>query len=170
MAPSPNAFGKIFLNLSWIILLIGLTVFFQDTLEKQANPNQAPQSLSVNGATEVVLKRNHQHHYVANGFINNTPVTFLVDTGATHVSIGVRLAEKIGLEKGYEGIAHTANGTTTTYATRLDSLRLGDITFHDVRASITMGMRGDEVLLGMSALKDVELVHRNGELTIRQAR
>ena len=143
-------------------------VFFEQYLGKKANPNQKPYSSQQNGATEVVLRRNTQHHYVVNGLINGQPVTFLVDTGATHVALGPELAQRLGLERGYEGIANTANGPTTTYATTINSLKIGDIQFTKVRASITMGMQGDEVLLGMSALKDVELIHKNGELTMRQ--
>jgi aspartyl protease family protein len=165
---TPSTFGKIFINISWILLLAGLGYLFQQMLDHNENPNQNPLSLKTDTATEVVLTRNQQHHYVANGYINNFPVTFLVDTGATNVSIGADLAERIGLTRGYEGIAYTANGNTTTYATTLSSLNIGDIRFEKVRASITMGMRGDEVLLGMSALKDVELTHKNGKLTIRQ--
>ncbi|HEY7774663.1 MAG TPA: TIGR02281 family clan AA aspartic protease [Marinagarivorans sp.] len=167
---TPSTFGKIFLNLSWVLLIIGLGYVFQQMLDHKANPNQNPTSTSTNAYTEVVLKRNRHHHYVANGFINNVPVTFLVDTGATNVSVGAKLAERLGLARGYQGIAHTANGTTTTYATTINNLKLGDIQFNDVRASITMGMKGDEVLLGMSVLKDVELIHKDGQLTVRQYR
>ncbi len=165
---STSTLGKVFINLSWILLLVALSVFFSSYLKNRTNPNQQPDSASREGVTEVVLKRNYQHHYVANGLINGTPVTFLVDTGATHVAIGPKLADKIGLERGYEGTAYTANGTTRTYDTRLAQLQLGDIQLNDVRASITMGMDGDSVLLGMSALKDIELTHKNGELTMRQ--
>lgn len=165
---STQSIGKIFINISWILVLIGLVVVFNQAISQKNNPNQNPDSLILNGTTEVVLRRNSQHHYVANGFINNKPVTFLVDTGATHVAIGARLAEELGLVKGAQGIAYTANGTTTTYATVLSTLELGEILLRDVRASITLGMQGREILLGMSALKELELRHKNGELTIRQ--
>jgi aspartyl protease family protein len=165
-----NHFGKIFLHLSWIILLIGLGLFFHHYLEQKNNPNQNPFSQYEGGFTEVKLQRNSQNHYIASGSINGQTVVFLVDTGATHVAIGNKLAQKLGLLRGREGIAYTANGTTPTFDTQLNSLRLGDITLNDVSASITLGMEGDEVLLGMSALKHLELIHRNGELTLRQLR
>ena len=164
-----NSIGKVFLNLSWVLVIIGLIIVFNQAISQKINPNQNPNSQTQNGFTEVVLRRNSQHHYVVNGFINDQPVTFLVDTGATHVAIGANLAQKLGLVRGRQGIARTANGTTTTYATLLDSLNIGDIQFNDVSASITLGMQGNEVLLGMSALKHVELIHKNGELTMRQS-
>ncbi len=168
MTNDSNNLGKLFLHFSWIILLIGLGVFFHHYLEQKNNPNQNPFSQYENGFTEVKLQRNRQNHYVASGSINGQTVVFLVDTGATNVAIGNKLAQKLGLQRGREGIAYTANGTTPTFDTQLDSLSLGEITLNNVPASITLGMEGDEVLLGMSALKHLELIHRNGELTLRQ--
>lgn len=165
---SSSSLGKIFINISWVLLLGGLALLFQEVLDKKANPNQDPASLKTASYTEVTLARNQQHHYVANGTINNQEVTFLVDTGATLVAIGPKLADELGLPRGYQGIAHTANGTTTTYATTIDRLTLGDISLRDVRASITMGMSNHEILLGMSALKQLELTQRDGELRLRQ--
>ena len=170
MSATPHFFGKLFLNLTWVLLLIGLGLFFNQYLNKKNNPNQNPRSQLINGYTEVILKRNPQHHYLANGTINGTTVTFLVDTGATLVALSDELAKKLNLTRGLQGTAHTANGTTTTYSTTLNSLTLGAITFKNIPASITLGMQGNEVLLGMSVLKEVELVHKNGELRIRQGR
>ena len=42
--------------------------------------------------------------------------------------------------------AQTANGVVTTYLTRIDRVRLGDIVMLDVRAHINPGMSGDELL------------------------
>jgi aspartyl protease family protein len=62
---------------------------------------------------------------------------------------------------------NTANGRATGYRTRLDELTLGEIRLHNVRALITSGMDGDEVLLGMSALKQLEFTQRAGTLVLR---
>ena len=64
--------------------------------------------------------------------------------------------------------AQTANGVVTTYRTRLTSVALGTIAISNVRAHINPGMTGDEVLLGMSFLRDLELTQREGLLTLRQ--
>jgi len=48
------------------------------------------------------------------------------------------------------------------------SRQLGEILLHDVAALITPGMDGDEVLLGMSALKQLEFTQRDGTLVLRQ--
>ena len=50
-----------------------------------------------------------------------------------------------------------------------DSLRLGDIELRDVAALIAPGMDGDDVLLGMSALKQLEFSQKGGTLVLRQS-
>ena len=124
--------------------------------------------LSADGVREVVLRQNRAGHYVASGGINGQPVTFLLDTGATSVSIPASVAGRLGLKRGAAMRAHTANGTVTTYATRLDEVRLGNISLENVRADINPHMLGDEVLLGMSFLRKLEFTQRDRELTIRQ--
>ena len=62
----------------------------------------------------------------------------------------------------------TANGRTEGYRTRLDSVQLGDILLRDVRALVVPGLDGSQVLLGMSALKQLEFTQRGGTLLLRQ--
>jgi aspartyl protease family protein len=162
--------GVTMLILGWVVMLALLSGLFDRFIKQQENPNQQVMGSRSATVNEVVLTRNRQHHYVANGTINGEPVIYLVDTGATHVAIPPHVANRIGLEAGYAGTAQTANGLVKTAHTELDSLTLGTINLENVRGSITYGMTGDQILLGMSALKNVEFTHRNGELTIRQYR
>ena len=166
---NPNrALGKGMFYAGWIIALLLLTLYFTYWQNARENPNAMPNATSAAGVNEVQLQRNYQHHYVANGTINGQPVTFLVDTGATQVSVPKHLAEKLKLKAGAPAYAITANGRVETRLTLIDHLQLGSIQLKQVRASINPGMRQDEILLGMSALKNVEFTHRNGTLTIKQ--
>ena len=161
--------GAIMTVLAWILVLGLLSLFFSGWLEKLNNPNQQVSTrLLADGVREVVLQQNRGGHYVANGTINGHPVTFLLDTGATSVSVPASIARPLGLKRGAPLRANTANGTITTYATRLDEVQLGDITLRNVRADINPRMQGDEVLLGMSFLRKLEFTQRDRELTIRQ--
>ena len=66
-------------------------------------------------------------------------------------------------------MSRTANGTVPVWGTRLDSAQLGAVVLRDVRATIVPSMeRGSPVLLGMSFLKQLEMVQREGRLTLRQ--
>ena len=155
--------------LAWIVVLGLLSAFFSGWMEKLDNPNQQVRTeLAADGVREVVLRQNRAGHYVATGAINGHPVTFLLDTGATSVSVPASIARRLELKRGAPLRANTANGTITTYATRLDDVQLGNIRLENVRADINPHMQGKEVLLGMSFLRKLEFTQRNRELTIRQ--
>lgn len=162
--------GKGMMYAAWLVALGLLTWSFQGWLTEQDNPNRQVESSVSDDATEVVLQRNRHGHYQATGQINGEQVQFLLDTGATTVAVPVRLAERLGLGRGPAITISTANGTATAYLTRLDDVRLGDITLHDIAATITPSMGGDDVLLGMSFLKQLEFTQRGDSLTLRQAR
>lgn len=149
--------------------LLSLTFVFDGVLQNQTNPNQNPLNReTASGIREVVLEQNRQGHYMANGRINNIPVTFLLDTGATDVAIPQGIAEAAGLQRGYSGRAATANGTITVYTTAVRQLAIGNIVLHDIDASITPSMAGDTILLGMSALRQIEFTQRGTTLTLHQ--
>ncbi len=151
-----------------ILFLVGLTFIFGWLLEKQRNPNQSIRTqISSDGSTQVTLHRNRSGHYLANGVINDSVVEFLLDTGATQVVVPEVIASQLGLIKGAVRTAHTANGVVEVYETRLDKVALGEIELTNVAASINPGMSGPEVLLGMSFLRHLELVQRDGQLKIR---
>jgi len=161
--------GKSMIIASWIVLLALLTMLFSHLLDQQHNPNQDLQGQSLGQVKEVSLQRNRNGHYIANGSINGVPVVFLLDTGATDVAISTALARRLQLQRGPAIGLQTANGTLTGYATRLRSVRLANIQQQDVQAIINPGMQAeDEVLLGMSFLKHLELIQRGDTLTLRQ--
>lgn len=162
-----RAVGKGMLILAWIAGLVLATQLFGMWEKAQRNPNAQPRSLQGSNFVEVRLLRNGQGHFLANGQINGEAVLFLLDTGATDVALPEHLARRLGLQPGAALQLNTANGQVTGYRARLDSLALGDIRLRDVRAVIAPGMDGDEVLLGMSALRQLEFTQRDGTLVLR---
>ena len=159
--------GQGMIYLAWLIFLVILTMGFNHYLEQQNNPNQDISADWDKGVAEVKLSQNRYGHYVANGKINGQPVTFLLDTGATLVSIPESVAQRLHLKKGLVGKSQTANGTITVYDTRLDSVSIGSIELHNIRASINPHINGDEILLGMSFMKHLEIIQKDKELTLR---
>ena len=158
--------GKTFAFVFWGLFLFLGYQFFDGYLSKQRNPNQNPSSFKRGTQSVLVLKRNRMGHYVATGQINGYPVTFLLDTGATDVAVPKSVADAIGLRYGAPISVSTANGSATAYRTEIHALSIGELKFNQVRASILPGMKGDEILLGMSALKQVEFSQRGDELTL----
>ncbi|HID44192.1 MAG TPA: TIGR02281 family clan AA aspartic protease [Chromatiaceae bacterium] len=169
-SPPGQGLGKGMIIAAWVLLLFLLTLFFGRVLEQRENPNSIPGgSVSGQGVREVVLERNAQGHYVASGAINGHPVVFLVDTGATDVAVSEALAERLGLKKHGGAFSHTANGVVAVWQTTLHRVSLGVIEMHNLRATILPDLKpSNQVLLGMSFLKKLELIQRNGVLTLRQ--
>ena len=155
--------------LAWLVLLALGVTYFSDLLDKQYNPNQTLQTGNADGdIREVVLQRNKFGHYVTSGEINGNPVTFMLDTGATGVAIPAAVASELGLRRGRAFPTQTANGMSTSYAARLDTVSVGAIELYDVSAGITPGLQTKEILLGMSFLKHIEFTQRGDTLILRQ--
>jgi len=153
----------------WLAGLAMLSLLFSGVLERQHNPNQnLNANVTSSGVREVVLQRNRDGHYVASGLINGKQVEFMLDTGASDVSIPGDIADALRLKRGQPATYSTANGYITSYLTRISSLDLGGIELHDIRASINPHMGGDTILLGMSFLKHLEFTQRGDTLIIRQ--
>ena len=164
-----NKIGKLFVWLAWIMAIVLLMFVFEDELYKQYNPNSQPQvSLNSSGQAEVILKQNRQGHYVTNGNINETSVTFLLDTGATQVSIPAHIADKLQLKSYGSYPVQTANGRVTVYKTKIDQLSIGNIFLYNVAAHINPAMKSDGILLGMSALKQLDFQQTGKQLILRE--
>ncbi len=161
--------GQNMLIAAWVGVALILSFFFSHQLEKRNNPNQHPVSTMVDGARQVELMRNAYGHYLASGQINGTEVDFLLDTGATTISVPGGLAQRLGLEQGPNLWVGTAAGPVTVQLTRLQQVTLGGITLHDVRAHINPHMdQHDVVLLGMSFLGKLDFRQEGDSLIIEQ--
>lgn len=94
-----------------------LSLFFTRWDDQQENPNRDYSSrVADNGVREINLLRNRYGHYLASGKINGHDVVFLLDTGATSVSIPAAVARRIGLQAGAPQTVSTANGSVTVTA------------------------------------------------------
>jgi aspartyl protease family protein len=163
-----TAIGRWMVYAAWILFLVLLTFIFNQLLEKQYNPNTHPQkSLGPDGSYQVSLTRNRYGHYVTSGLINHQPVTFLLDTGATHISIPANVADRLGLERGVSQSVMTANGLIRVYSTVLDSVAIGVLELRGLQGGINPHMGGDEILLGMNFLKHLEILQRGDQLTLK---
>ncbi|WP_223654877.1 retropepsin-like aspartic protease family protein [Halopseudomonas nanhaiensis] len=160
--------GTIMLVLAWVIGLALAAQWFAGIGQSRRNPNENPDSRITGDTVEVRLEDNRNGHYVLSGEINGVMVTLLLDTGATMVAVPAQLAGDLGLDRGASFMVSTANGMAESFRTRIDTLRIGDIELRDIDAAIVPGMGGDEVLLGMTALRQLDFTQRGGELVLKQ--
>ncbi|ORU93518.1 MAG: aspartyl protease [Cycloclasticus sp. symbiont of Bathymodiolus heckerae] len=163
-----NKLSKMMVSLAWVGFLAMLVIGFDRFLDKQSNPNERPDVIyASDGAAEVTLQQNRQGHYIADGKLNGHWATFVLDTGATNVSIPRAVADEMGLTEGSPERTRTANGDVVVYRVILESVMLGAIELRNVAAHINPHMDGKAVLLGMSFLKHVEMSQKDKQLVLR---
>jgi len=110
-------------------------------------------------AQSATLTADVQGHFVVDGQINGGSVRFLVDTGATTVSLSASDANRLGIDyrKGQPGLMGTANGAAVAYKVKLDAVRVGDIVVNNIDAAVLEGSQMPFALLGMSFLNRMEM-------------
>ena len=118
-------------------------------------------------AQTVVMAPDDRGHYVAQGSVNGTPVRFLVDTGATAVTLSPEFARRAGLDlrDAKPVFVLTANGRVMGRQLRLDRVALGGLELHQVDAIVQDGL-GDQALLGMTFLSRTELRREGDRLVL----
>ncbi|MBD8600425.1 retropepsin-like aspartic protease family protein [Pseudomonas sp. CFBP 8772] len=156
------------LIIAWAAALFLATRFFGEWEQRQENPNTIVASEHGDGYVEVKLVGNRDGHFVMTGQINTRSVQFMLDTGATNVAVPENVAQALRLERGERVQVSTANGRTDAFRTTLQRLQIGDIVLNNVRALVVPGLDGEQVLLGMSAVKQLEFTQRGGTLLLRQ--
>ena len=106
-------------------------------------------------------------HVMTEGRVNGGSVRFVVDTGATMVTLPASDASRLGNDyrKGEAGTMQTAAGPTPAYRIKLDTVRIGGIELNNVDGVVIE--KGLPVaLLGMSFLNRVELKQEGDRMTM----
>jgi aspartyl protease family protein len=116
------------------------------------------------------LKADARGHFVTTALINGAETRALIDTGATAVALSSDEARRLGV--GYSGTARvqiaTAGGPKTGYRVTLATVRVGDVTLHNVDAVVMEGGREQLpiTLIGMSFLRGVDMRRVGDTLTL----
>lgn len=121
------------------------------------------------GGGAVTLTADGRGHFVTGGIVNGASVRFLVDTGATMVSLGASDAARAGVDirRGEPVMTMTANGPAQAFKTRISSLKIGEIAVADVEA-LVHAHDMPVALLGMSFLNRMEMRRDGQTMTLRR--
>ena len=148
----------------WVLIFLAViaAVGLWDDIRRTALPGRT----AVASDSRIEVPRAPDGHFYLTLMVNDAPVTFMVDTGASAVVLRAEDAARAGIDTAdlaYSGRAATANGMVRTATVKLDRIGLGAITDRNVRAWVNEGEM-DQSLLGMSYLErwgKIEISGRN---------
>lgn len=141
----------------WVLIFMGAIAVFG--IWPEIKNTLAPKQTYI-GTSTIVLPKARDGHFYMTLQINDVPIKFVVDTGASQVVLSREDAAKIGIDPAdlaFLGTASTANGMVRTAAVRLDTVVLGDIRDDRLRAVVNEGELFGS-LLGMSYLGKFESI------------
>ncbi len=130
-----------------------------------------PVTVSDEKGLAVLIRKSLNGHFEAAGDVNGQPVNFLIDTGATSITLSHRDALSIGFTEGelnYSLIINTANGQARAAPVRLDSVAIGTVERRGLRATVAEPGRLDQSLLGMNFISSLTAFEmRRDEVILR---
>ncbi len=153
----------------------------QTALQSASQPTEGSASAAGKGGTasagtassdkreRITLRETQNGMYAVNAKINGVDLPFLVDTGATTVSMDAALAQQAGIafRNGTAGWSNTANGPVKSWRVQLDSVAVGPITLYGIDATVREGPgTGGIGLLGMTFLNRIEMRREGESLTL----
>ncbi len=126
----------------------------------------------VAGGSTVTLAADPRGQFFTRGAVNERPMDFIVDTGATLTTLSRADAERIGLDyrHGRPARSMTANGAVRGWLVVLPTVRVGEVTMHDVDGMVIDADGLSIALLGMSFLNRFEMQRQGTTLVLRRGR
>jgi aspartyl protease family protein len=140
----------------------------RQTLLMGASPGRVGDAgAAANAGRKIILSAGLGGHFTSSGTINGQTTQFLVDTGATAISISQTEAERMGLNfsAGRRIMTQTANGVVAAHMMQLNSVRIGEVEVRNVEAIVIPGQMS-HVLLGNSFLTRFQMQRHNDVLTL----
>lgn len=142
----------------------------QMTLRVGEAPGKVQGSAPAASGRSLVLTADARGHFFTDGAINGRPIRFMVDTGASYVSLSESMAQNLGLD--YKNAQRvnmaTAGGNAEGWMMKLNQVRVSGVAVYNIDAVITPAAM-PAALLGNSFLNHFSM-ERNGsrmELTKR---
>jgi len=155
------------MGMAWGLIFVGMMAGYG--LWSDIRHDVMPRQM-VSAAGVVEVPRAQDGHYYLTLTINDTPLPFMVDTGASGMVLSNEDAAQLGIDPDslmFLGEAMTANGVVRTARVTLPEVALGPFRNQNFRAYVTEGeMAGS--LLGMDYLGQFRMEFADGKLILRQ--
>lgn len=124
---------------------------------------------SDSGRQQATLTADAKGHFFTTAAVNGVSLRFIVDTGASMVTLSSTDAKRAGVLylSGARSLVQTANGVANAWRVKLDTVRLGSITLTNVDGLVIEGdALGGAGLLGLSFLNRTEMRRDGDQMTL----
>jgi aspartyl protease family protein len=142
--------------------LIAAVFFVADHLTRQPT---VVHSLS-EGRQEIAIPVSRDGHYYLDGAVNGVALKFMIDTGASYVSVGEDFARAARLPQGVTGYFNTANGTVEGRIVKDQVVAAEGFRVSGLSVAITP-LQGKTGLLGQNFLRRFEVSQSVGVMRLR---
>jgi iron donor protein CyaY len=116
------------------------------------------------GDGNMEVRRQANGHFYLPGTIENVPVTFMVDTGASVTSISSDIARQAGIRNCKEVQFQTANGEATGCIALVSRMTLGNFVLENITVAVMPNMETN--LLGANVLRNFQLSQSDSRMLI----
>lgn len=155
--------GALGIVVFWLALM-GVLYFAFDHFEQR---REAGNQTYANDQGELVIPRGRDGHFRVQGQVNGEAVTFLVDTGASSVTVSEDFARRARLEGGQSVTFQTANGSLQGRVLRQVPVQAGHLGLNGTTVAVGLvGLDADKALLGQSFLSRFDIQILKGEMRL----
>jgi aspartyl protease family protein len=157
--------------LFWVFLAFVIIIFW---MSKLTLPSHNPYAGSLVGKATIispesisgglVVYADAQGHFRGTLKINDITAPFMIDTGATTVTIPVNIANQARLKIGQPIMANTAGGTVLDYLSTVDKLAFGNALLYNVPVAINQHVK--EILIGVDFMKLFKITHNRDSMML----
>jgi aspartyl protease family protein len=152
--------GRLAIVAFWLVV-IGLLYLVATQVLK-------PKPATVTATGDLVIPKARDGHYYAEGTVGGKPVMFMVDTGASTVTVSEVLANAAALGAGVPTTFQTANGAMQGRIVNGVPVTLGPFSVSSVRVGVGLvGGEPDAALLGQNFLGKFDILMAGDKLTLR---
>jgi clan AA aspartic protease (TIGR02281 family) len=113
---------------------------------------------------EFIIKQNINGAYLMDGTVNGKALTFVIDTGASFVSLPSSIAHEARIYCKDKVDMQTANGSIKGCSINIQKLNFGPFFIKDVKAVIAPNL--SQPLLGMNVLQQLKIAQERGEMRL----